>query len=211
MKPLLIATALLAAMPAMLATDAALASPIQRCAVGGAVIYTDKVCKSIGAMAVPMSSELIRSLARVHSEAGATDGATAVPADRAEEIASAKAHLAARRDTGCARTGEQLALQLRGAVALGDVNRIAASYNWAGMRSSQASSVMARLEALGKSPVTAAHYYSASIGDAAMMTMMPAALRNGGSAGFVQLVQGNGASVTEFDVQRVAGCYFVSF
>jgi hypothetical protein len=211
MKPLLIATALLAATPAMLTTEVAVASPIQRCAAGGSVIYTDKVCKSIGAMAMPMSSELIRSLARVQSDVASADGTAAVPADRAEEIASAQAYLAARRNTGCARTGEQLALQLRGAVSMGDVNRIAASYNWAGMRSSQASSVMSRLEALGKSPVTAANYYNASIGDAAMMTMMPAALRSGGSAGFVQLVQGNGASVTEFDVQRVAGCYFVSF
>ena len=211
MKPLLFATALLVAAPAIFPSQTAEASPIQRCAAGGSVIYTDKVCKSIGAMAMPMSSELIRNLARVQSEVAAVDGSAAVPADRAEEIASAQAYLAARRGTGCARTGEELALQLRGSVSMGDVNRIAASYNWAGMRSSQASSVMSRLEALGRTPVTAAHYYNASIGDAAMMTMMPAALRDGGSAGFVQLVQGNGTSVTEFDVQRVAGCYFVSF
>ena len=32
----------------------------------------------------------------------------------------------------------ELALQLRGAVSLGDVNKIAATYHWSGMRSDQA-------------------------------------------------------------------------
>jgi hypothetical protein len=212
MEPLVILARALLAVPALLPADVAQASPIQRCALGGSVIYTDKVCKSIGAQVVPMSSELIRSLAREQAAAGATDGTASVPADNAGQVADAQAYLAARRSTGCARTPEQLALQLRGAIAMGDVNRIAASYNWAGMRSSQATSVLSRLEALGKSPVMAANYYNASIGDAATATMMPMALRDaGGGAGYLQLVQGNGTSVTEFDVQRVAGCYFVSF
>lgn len=176
------------------------------------MVYTDKACKAIGAQVLPMSSELIRSLAREQAYAaeGTTD-ASGVPLDNAEQVASAQAYLAARRTTGCARTPEQLALQLRGAVSMGDVNRIAASYHWAGMRSDQARSVLTRLEALGKAPATAAHYYNASFGDAAMMSMTPVAMRSGGGAGYLQLVQGNGTSVTEFDVHRVAGCYFVSF
>jgi hypothetical protein len=214
MKRLLLATALLAS-PVLLHRADVSASPISRCGVGSTIIYTDKACGAIGAAALPMSGELIRSLARA-AAAGPVDapipGGQPDP-DRQEEIDSARAYLAARNGTaGCARTPEQLALQLRGSIAMGDVNRIAASYDWAGMHTNQAAGVLAKLEGLGKAPVVSAQYYNASIGDTAMGMMVPTALRSGGgSAGFLQLVQDGGASVTEFDVHKVAGCYFVSF
>ena len=212
MKSLLVATALLAA-PTMLQTDTAQASPIARCARNGGVVYTDKACKAIGARALPMSSELIRGLARIEATEP-VDAGGALPTEDTEQMENAQAYLAARRNTGCARSPEQLALQLRGAVAMGDVNRIAAAYNWAGMRSNQAAGVLAKLEALGREEVTSANYYNATFGDAALATMMPTALRSSGGngpAGFLQLVQNGGTSVTEFDVHRMAGCYFVSF
>jgi hypothetical protein len=212
MKTLLLATALLAA-PALTHRSDVAASPISRCGAGGTVIYTDRACHAIGAQALPMSGELIRNLAR----AAASDPIDAPlpgqvdPAQRQEQEA-ARAYLAARHgDMGCARTPTQLSLQLRGAIAMGDVNRIAASYDWAGMRSEQARGVLAKLEGLGKAPVVGAHFYDATIGETALGMMAPVALRTGGSAGYLQLVQDGGASVTEFDVHRVAGCYFVSF
>jgi hypothetical protein len=70
--------------------------------------------------------------------------------------------------------------------------------------------VLTRLESLAKSPVTSTNYYNASIGDAALATMSPAVL-GGGGAGYLQLVQNGGTQVTEFEVHRLAGCYFVSF
>ena len=214
MKRLLIATALLTA-PAWMPDAALQASPIQRCTVGGSVVYTDQACRSLGAQPVAMSPELIRSLAR---EAKFADGGLmlgdtlAPPSGASAEAEAAKAYLAARHGTaGCARTPEQLQLLLRGAVSMGDVNRIATAYHWAGMGSDQARHVLTKLEALGKSPVTSTQYYNATIADASFAQMAPAALQTGGGAGYLQMVQDGGKQVTEFEVHRLAGCYFVSF
>jgi hypothetical protein len=193
------------------------ASPIQRCASGGSVIYTDKACGALGAQPAPMSATLIRGLvaaerenARLGIAPGFLDESRGTTT---EEQENARAYLAARRGgAGCAHSPEQLQLLLRGAVSMGDVNRIASAYNWAGMGSAQAKSVLTRLEGLARSPVTSTNYYNASIGEAALATMSPAVLSSGsGSAGFMQLVQGGGTQVTEFEVNKLAGCYFVSF
>jgi hypothetical protein len=214
MKRLLICTALIAA-PALLPDTDVQASPIQRCVAGNGVIYTDKACRSLGAQPAPMSTELIRNLAAVAREQ-AMNGVEPGYLDQVggasnEEQENAKAYLAARNGGAtCARTPEQLQLLLRGAVSMGDVNRIATAYNWAGMGSAQAKAVLTRLESLGKSPVTSVQYYNATIGDAALATMSPGVL-GGGGEGFLQLVQGGGTQVTEFEVHRLAGCYFVSY
>jgi hypothetical protein len=215
MKRLLLCTALIA-VPALLPDMDVQASPIQRCASGGSVIYTDQACRALGAQPAPMSATLIRGLvaaerenARLGVEPGFLDanGGAAT-----EEQENARAYLAARRGgASCARTPEQLQLLLRGAVSMGDVNVMAAAYNWAGMRSAQAKAVLTRLEGLAKSPVTSTNYYNASIGDAALATMSPAVLSSGGSAGYLQLVQSGGTQVTEFEVNKLAGCNFVSF
>jgi hypothetical protein len=215
MKRLLLCTALVA-LPALLPDTDVQASPIQRCAGSGGVVYTDKACRSLGAQPAPMSANLIRNLvvtehenARLGVEPGFLDETGGAST---EEQENARAYLAARRGgAGCARSPEQLELLLRGAVSMGDVNRIAVAYNWAGMHSTQAKSVMARLEGLAKSPVTSTNYYNASIGDAALATMSPALLSGGGGAGYLQLVQSGGTQVTEFEVHKLAGCYFVSF
>jgi hypothetical protein len=213
MNRLLLASALLAAPVMLFDAPAQAASPISRCNAGGAVIYTDKACGALGAQPAPMSAELIRNLAT--AEAGAIVDAVA-PRSLAEneEQASAKAYLAARHGfAGCARTPDQLQLLLRGAVTMGDVNRIASAYHWAGMGNGQAKAVLTRLESLGKAPVTSTHYYNATFGDAAVAMMSPVAMRTSGSgaAGFLQLVQNGGTRVTEFQVHKAMGCYFVSF
>lgn len=214
MNRLLLCTALFAT-PMLLPDMDVQASPIQRCISNGEVIYTDQACRAIGAQPAPMSSELIRNLAAVAREQamngvepGFLDDASG---SSSEEQSSAKAYLAARHGgASCARTPEQLQLLLRGAVSMGDVNRIATAYHWAGMGSSQAKSVLTRLEGLAKAPVTSVQYYNAMIGDAALASMSPAVL-GGGSHGFLQLVQSGGTQVTEFEVHRLAGCYFVRF
>ena len=60
-----------------------------------------------------------------------------------------RAHPVSRRGpgSGCARTPTQLAMDLRGALALGDVNRIAESYHWVGMSNKQGQRIMDRLRA----------------------------------------------------------------
>jgi hypothetical protein len=216
MKRLLLCTALIAA-PALLPDMDVQASPIQRCVTNGAVVYTDKACRSLGAQPAPMSPTLIRNLVaaeRENAAAGVEPGFLwdeNGSAEATEEQRNAKAYLAARRGTAtCARTPEQLELLLRGAVSMGDVNRIATAYHWAGMGSAQAKAVLTRLEGLAQSPVTSTNYYNATIGEAALASISPGVL-GGGGAGYLQLVQSGGTQVTEFEVHRLAGCYFVSF
>ncbi len=214
MKRLLLCTALFAA-PILLPDTDVQASPIQRCVAAGAVVYTDKACRSLGAQPAPMSAALIRNLiaterenAMLGVEPGFLDAGNG---QTTEEQQNAKAYLAARRGgAGCARSPEQLQLLLRGAVSMGDVNRIATAYHWTGMGSAQAKSVLTRLEALADDPVTSTNFYTATIGEAALATMSPAVL-GGGGAGYLQLVQNGGTQITEFEVHRLAGCYFVSF
>jgi hypothetical protein len=210
MKRTLLATALLA-VPAMLPdAPTAQASQIQRCHAAGSVVYTDKACRSIGAQPAAMSVELIRNLAR--EDEGIVIDAEA-PQTLTEEQESAKAYLAARHGgAGCARTPEQLERLLRGSVTMGDINRIASAYHWAGMSNAQAKAVLTRLESLGKAPVTDTNYYNASFGDAALASMQPMSLQSGGGGtGYLQLVQNGGTRVTEFQVHKAMGCYFVSF
>lgn len=214
MKRLLLCTALVA-VPALLPDMDVQASPIQRCVTGGSVVYTDQACRALGARPAPMSATLIRNLVaaqRENEQLGVEPGfLDATGRGTSEEQENARAYLAARNGAAsCARSPEQLQLLLRGAVSMGDVNRIATAYNWAGMGSAQAKSVLTRLESLGKSPVTSVQYFNASIGDAALGSMSPAVL-GGGGEGFLQLVQGGGTQVTEFEVHRLAGCYFVSY
>jgi hypothetical protein len=116
--------------------------------------------------------------------------------------------------SGCARNPAQLATDLQASVAMGDVNRIAESYHFAGMSTAAGEQVLDRLQRYAGRPVAQSHYYGASIGLA-----MPADAGLGASAdaeapGMVQLVLGGddgAATAVDFDVEHYAGCYFVTF
>jgi hypothetical protein len=215
MKRQLLLLALLVA-PAWMPQASLQASPVQRCTNASGVVYTDGACRALGATPAPMSAELIRNLAREARvlDAGNTflgDQFAPVSTASSLEAESARAYLAARHGgASCARTPEQLQLLLRGSVSMGDVNRIATAYDWAGMGSGQARQVLTRLEGLAKSPVTSTNYYNGSITSGAIVDATVVADATPG-AGFLQLVQDGGTQVTEFEVHRQAGCYFVSF
>ena len=103
-------------------------------------------------------------------------------------------------------------MDLRGAFALGDVNRIAESYHWAGTSSASAVRIMQRLEGLARNPITDTQYYDAQIfsGD----TLVAGGDAIGGSGGVMQLTfggEGKSISVMDLDVERYADCYFVRF
>ena len=84
-------------------------------------------------------------------------------------------------------------MDLYGALALGDVNRVAESYHFAGMSSSAGRATMNRLQRLlGREVIDSQSY----------------------APGSLQLLLADasgGASAIDFDVHRYAGCYFVSF
>jgi len=227
-----LATAL-AAMPVPMPAEAATDGALLRCqSPDGTIGYTDRSCAVFGAQAVPIDADLVVRIAR--DRARADLGATAAGAepgfdmDSAVLAGTASVHrdgmaasdgrpsdalqdLAApgRRSptTGCARNPAQLATDLHASIALGDVNRIAESYHFAGMSTEAGERVLDRLQRYAGRPVVDSHYYAASIGPAAMGdTAAP--------RGMVQLVlagrDGAGTSV-EFEVERYADCYFVSF
>jgi hypothetical protein len=219
----LVVTAVIGASP--LARHAQAGTGIQRCqAPDGSSVYTDKACAAIGARAVPMSGQLLTTIAReeARAEAATLQGglesgmAFAGYADAETPLASNTAAVGRRSASGgCARSPTQLAMDLRGAFALGDVNRIAESYHWVGMSHKGASRIMERLESLARHDIADTQYFNAQIGSAGGMEGWSASESSiGGSAGILQVTfsdDGRPLSVTDFDVERYADCYFVRF
>ncbi len=97
---------------------------------------------------------------------------------------------------------------------MGDVNRIAESFDWAGMGNQQAQRIMARLEQLAHRPISDASFFDASAGAGALFADagdQPGAGQD--KAGLLQVTfdAGNGNSVVDFDVRRDQGCYFLRY
>jgi hypothetical protein len=203
----LAATLLLSAVSAAAPLHAA--SAILRCqSPDGKLVYTDKACGAFGAKAAPMPGALLSRIyqdeARFDSDSDADAPAVLPPVERRSA------------SRGCARTPTQLAMDLRGSLALGDVNRVAESYHWVGMSSRQGERTLDRLQRLIGKPVLDSHYFDAQIGasvdGSALLASNDTSI--GGDAGMLQLVLGGGdtaRSAIDFDVHRYAGCYFVTF
>lgn len=171
---------------------------IQRClSADGTAIYTDRACSSLGAQPAPMSSELVRRIAGTGTHASYLAPPGPAPARRSPA-------------SGCARSAAQLASDLEGAFAIGDINRIAESYHWVGLSHLQGLHVMQRLERLSRQPLLQAHYIDAQI-RSGWVQVADADAGSGG--GMMQLVFGEGhaSHAFDFDVQHYHGCYFVRF
>jgi hypothetical protein len=211
----LAATLLLCAAPAVVPVHAT--SAILRCqSADGSLIYTDKACSASGARTLPIPAELLTRIARDEArnaddviDAGMSASAAGLPISRRSA------------NSGCARTPTQLAMDLRGSLALGDVNRVAESYHWVGMSSRQGERTLDRLQGLTGRTVVDSHYFDARISISPSLSAVPDASMLaatdasgiGGDAGMLQLVLGDDAarSVIDFDVHKYAGCYFVTF
>lgn len=181
---------------------------IQKCrAADGTSVYTDKPCTFVDATPAAMSADLGMRLA---SEASREPAAYADAAQSETVLPSAAI---GRRSllAGCARTPTQLAMDIEGSIALGDVNRLAESWHWVGMTQAQATPVMKQLEKLSKERVRSAHYYDAQMGFG--MQLASADNEADGRAGILQVAMGDGDGVRslELNVRRYAGCYFVHF
>ncbi len=198
----LTATLLIAATP--YSKDVNAAARLQRCqGEDGSVLYTDKACGALGVKATPFPRELITRIA--FADALPTNGDAKRPAPVARRSLA----------NGCARTPTQLAMDLRGAFALGDVNRIAESYHWTGLSHKQGQRIMARLDQLSSKPISNVHYFSAQIGSAGLDGYADADTGNAhaGNAGVMQVTFGTGASASmnDFDVEKNSDCYFIRF
>ena len=193
---------------------------VQRCrAADGTTLYTDRPCRLAGAEALPMSQLLARRLLdeQLHEEALAEARMLSTGVSLDASIADASIPAAIPRTpgrrsvaSGCARTPKQLAADLHGAMALGDVNRIAESYHWVGVSHRAAMRIMDRLARMARQPVSDARYYDARIvgGDVAWDD---ADAGLGGSGGMLQLSFQGAVGLADFDVERYHGCYFVRF
>jgi hypothetical protein len=210
-----VATLLLCGAPAAAPVHAT--SAILRCqSVDGSLVYTDKACSAFGARTLPIPAELLTRIARDEARNAGYIGDTAMHGPAAGLPISRRS---AR--SGCARTPTQLAMDLRGSLALGDVNRVAESYHWVGMSSRQGERTLDRLQGLTGSMVIDSHYFDAQIRMSPSLSAMPDAAMLaasdasgiGGEAGMLQLVLDDDAtrSVIDFDVHKYAGCYFVTF
>ena len=221
---------LLSTVPAAAPVEAT--SAIQRCeSPDGTLVYTDKACAAFNAKAVPMSGELLTRIAHedaredliAPSLAGDADGMDAGQyADAAmplDEATDTRIPVSRRGPgSGCARTPTQLAMDLRGALGLGDVNRVAESYDWVGMSNKQGQRTLDRLQQLIGRPVIDSHYFDAQItsspfADAGAVITADASDDRPGNAGMLQLTLGSGmqATIIDFDVRHYAGCYFIRY
>ena len=181
---------------------------IQRCQSGdGTTIYTDRPCSMLGAAPLPLPGDLLTRIAR--------EQAVAAPSpDPAGAVAPDTAAIGRRPPTaGCARTPTQLVMDLRGSLALGNVNRLAESYHWVGLSQPQSKPIMLQLERLGRQPLAGAQYFAAQIGPAGMMQWAGVGTGNANAAtGVMQLMFGGTTrQALDLEVVRHAGCYFIRF
>lgn len=175
------------------APAATAATHVSRCATpDGGATYTDGSCRALGGKPAPMSANLVRSLAREGALGGSEDFR---PPAGATAAAPAGAKATHRLGEGsCARTPRELAGALRNSLGDGEVNRLAALYDWGGMGKRQAQAVLDRLADLSESPLIDGQYFPT------------------GDGGTVQIVQGAKAAprVTEIPVNRRAGCLLLA-
>ncbi len=214
-----ITTLLLCAAPVAAPVHAT--SAILRCqSADGSLVYTDKACSAFGGKTLPISGDLLTRIARDEAQQSDDTVDAGIP-----DLGSDLAITRRSASSGCARTPTQLAMDLRGSLALGDVNRVAESYHWVGMSSRQGRSTLDRLQQLIGRTVVDSHYFDAQIsmspsvstprdtGAGASIVAASSASVINGEAGVLQLVLDDSAarSVIDFDVRKYAGCYFVKF
>ena len=183
----------------------------------GTAVYTSTSCTAFGAKAAPLPADVLGRIARdQRRETRLLALQSGIDADALSNAASSDLPVMtpARRPLarGCATSPQQLALDLQGSVALGDVNRIAESFDWAGMGNQQAQRIMARLQQIAHRPVRDTEYFDASIGENTQFAEAGNST-NDGAAGLLQVTfdAGNGDSIVDFAVRRDEGCYFLRY
>lgn len=227
---------LLSAIPATGNVEAS--TLLQRCqAADGTTIFTDQPCTAFDATPKPLSAQTLNRIASIEAREArrvAANNAHGNPSplqalDTGMALAFDEASIPARRpvSAGCATSPEQLALDLRGALALGDVNRVAESYAWMGLDNQQGQRILDRLGELTKHAVVNAQYYGgmvASVPSVAMQydeatgswvdTAPPTPRAKASGEGLLQLTLANDGGrrqVVDFTVRQFSDCWFVQY
>jgi hypothetical protein len=171
---------------------------VSRCALAdGGSVYTDGSCRAVGGRPAPMSSNLMRNLARE----GALGGDENFRPTGTPPRAGGPGSLRDRNELGgasCPRTPAELASRLRSSLGDGKVNRLASLYDWNGKSGREAKPIMQRLERMSERPLIDGQYFGEG--------------GSGDSGGTVQLVMGaqGAATVEEIAVSRRAGCLLLA-
>ncbi len=186
---------------------------VLRCAMpDGSHVYTSKACSAFGATSAPLSGELLNRIERDQLREAALTGTT-LPTHKAR-VGHTATPAPRALGAGCATSPQQLAMDLQAAVAMSDVNRVAESYHWNGMRHAAAHKVMLRLEQLASSPMMSVEYFDARIGGLESAFADAAdSVSADDEAGMLQALvsAGDDTQVVEFSVQRDQGCFFVRY
>lgn len=125
---------------------------VARCAAAdGVVVYTDKPCADVGGQPSQMSATLLRNLAREAGESADPfgNGAT-LQLGELRPIAGSADGNRPRSYAGCPRTPQQLETAFQESVAAGDVNELAAIYDWTDVSGRQSRDLLRRLERISK-------------------------------------------------------------
>ena len=194
------ATLLLAALPAVPQLAGA-STGVLRCQMpDGTSVYTNKACSDFGAKASPLAADVLNRIARDQRREARLSGASEdMLAAMAPRMPAAGARRAA--SSGCAASPEQLALDLQASLALGDVNRVAESFDWAGMRNEQAQPIMDQLDRMtGREALVDAEFFHAQLGGR-------------DNAGLMQVTfESDGATrIEDYEVSANSGCYFLRY
>lgn len=194
------AALLLAALPAV-PQRAEANTGVLRCQMpDGTSVYTNTACSDLGARAAPLGADVLNRIAREQRHEARLSGASEeVLAAIAPRMPTAGARRAAT--SGCAGSPGQLALDLQASLALGDVNRVAESFDWAGMRNDQAQPIMDQLDRMtGREALVNAEFFQAQLGG-----------RN--NAGLMQVTfESDGTTrIEDYEVSANSGCYFLRY
>lgn len=173
----------------------------------GTSVYTNKACSAFGAKAMPLSGEVLNRIEREQRREARLTGI------EPSEVPLQPVQASVRRSVqhGCADSPQQLAADLAASVAMRDVNRVAESFDWAGMPNAKAQRVMSNLERLSVQVVQDAEYFDATI--SGQLIVADAGAASHGPAGLMQVTFDNGKSTTvmDFEVLRDEGCYFLRY
>lgn len=200
------AAVLLAALPTV-PQRAEANTGVLRCKMAdGSTLYTNKACSAYGAKAVPLPGDVLNRIEREQRYEARINGIELTE----DPVQPLQASVRRAVQNGCADTPTQLAADLVASVAMRDVNRVAESFDWAGMENRQAQAVMKQLERLSSQVVMDTEYFDASIGGGMYADAGGTA---GGPAGLMQVTfdNGDGSVVMDFDVRRQQGCYFLKY
>lgn len=185
---------------------------IQRCeAADGTAIYTDRACPTVGGTPAPMQAELLTRIAADEAR-NASSAALADGSFQADPLLDSPPTGRRSPQSGCARSKQQLLMDVRGSFALHNVNRLAESYHWVGKSNRQAQQQMLQLERMATLSLQQATLFDGTISSGAVEDGMSNAPDAASSdpAGTLQLtlVKRGSLQVVDLDVTRYSGCYF---